>query len=188
MTGGASRSRLARLTTIGLWAALAVSGAWAEGVTPAPAAKPDSAPLFAAALIDLSGQPAQLAGYRGKPAVINFWARWCGPCKVEIPELVSLHKRKTGVEVLGLNVESNAATVRDFAYAYDINYPVFLTHEPGLALMQALGNQKMVLPFTVVLNRQGRIVSTHIGAMTREKLDAAAQLALKPGGEPSATP
>jgi thiol-disulfide isomerase/thioredoxin len=121
-----------------------------------------------------------LAGYRGKPVIVNFWARWCGPCKVEIPELVNLQKRKTGVEVLGLNVESNAATVRDFAYAYDVNYPVFLTQEPGLALMQALGNRKMVLPFTVVLNGQGSVVSTHIGAMTRDKLDAAVQLALKP--------
>lgn len=185
---GASRARSGALAATGLWFALSVSGAWAEGAAPAPAAKADSAPLFAAALIDLNGQPAQLAGYRGKPMVINFWARWCGPCKVEIPELVSLHKRKTGVEVLGLNVESNAATVRDFAYAYDINYPVFLTRETGLALMQALGNRKMVLPFTVVLNRQGSIVSTHIGAMTREKLDAAAQLALKPGGEPAVAP
>ena len=185
---GASRAWLERLAATGLWVALVAPVAWAEGVAPVQAVKPDSTPLFAAALIDLNGQPAQLAGSRGKPMVINFWARWCGPCKVEIPELISLHKRKTGVEVLGLNVESNAATVRDFAYAYDINYPVFLTREPGLALMQALGNQKMVLPFTVVLNRQGSIVSTHIGAMTREKLDAAAQLALKPGGEPSGAP
>jgi len=66
--------------------------------------------------------------------------------------------------------------------------PVFLTREPGLALMQALGNYKTVLPFTVVLNRQGVIVSSHVGAMTREKLDAAVQLALKPTVEPSAAP
>jgi thiol-disulfide isomerase/thioredoxin len=152
------------------------------------ATQPDSAPLFAAALIDLSGKPASLTSYQGKPVVVNFWARWCGPCKVEIPELVSLQKRKTGVEVLGLNVESNAATVRDFAYAYDINYPVFLTQEPGLALMQALGNRKMVLPFTVVLNRQGNIVSTHVGAMTRDKLDVAVQLALKPVRDSTTAP
>lgn len=154
--------------------------AQAEVGSTVAATQPDSAPLFAAALIDLSAKPASLAGYRGKPVIVNFWARWCGPCKVEIPELVNLQKRKTGVEVLGLNVESNAATVRDFAYAYDVNYPVFLTQEPGLALMQALGNRKMVLPFTVVLNGQGSVVSTHIGAMTRDKLDAAVQLALKP--------
>lgn len=170
------------LGTIGLVGLLAGPFTVAHG---APAASPaiatpvDSAALFAAALIDLDGQPTTLAKFRGKPLIVNFWARWCGPCKVEIPELVSLQKRNSGVEVLGLNLENTPATVRDFAYAYDVNYPVFLTREPGLALMRALGNQKTVLPFTVVLNRQGDIVSSHIGAMTREKLDAAVVAALK---------
>lgn len=158
-----------------LQAARAEGGGVADAVV-----QPDSSPLFAAALIDLNAKPASLSGYRGKAVVVNFWARWCGPCKVEIPELLALQKRKTGVEVVGLNVESNAATVRDFAYAYDVNYPVFLTQESGLALMQALGNRRMVLPFTVVLNRRGSIVSTHIGAMNRDTIDAAVQLALKP--------
>ena len=159
------------------------------GVHGAPVSAPvsatpvDSAVLFAAVLIDLDGQPTNLSKYRGKPLIVNFWARWCGPCKVEIPELVSLQKRNAGVEVVGLNLENNAATVRDFAYAYDINYPVFLTREPGLALMQALGNHKTVLPFTVVLNRHGAVVSSYFGAMTRDKLDAAVVAALKPVAE-----
>jgi thiol-disulfide isomerase/thioredoxin len=155
---------------------------------PATATPVDGAALFAAALIDLDGQPTTLSKYRGKPLIVNFWARWCGPCKVEIPELVSLQKRNSGVEVLGLNLENTPATVRDFAYAYDVNYPVFLTREPGLALMRALGNQKTVLPFTVVLNRHGDIVSSHIGAMSREKLDAAVAAALKPVPEPKSVP
>lgn len=152
----------------------------APASAPVPSTVVDSTALFAAALIDLDGQPTTLSKYRGKPLIVNFWARWCGPCKVEIPELVSLQKRNSGVEVLGLNLENNPATVRDFAFAYDVNYPVFLTREPGLALMRALGNQKTVLPFTVVLNRHGDIVSSHIGAMTRDKLDAAVVAALKP--------
>lgn len=168
-----------RMAVAGLCAALALPASGGEG-PPATAIKPNAAVLFTASLIDLSGKPNTLAAYRGKPLIVNFWARWCGPCKVEIPELVSLHKRATGVEIIGLNVESNAATVRDFAYAYDINYPVYLTREPGLALMQALGNPKSVLPYTVVLNGHGQMVSNHIGAMTRERLDAAVQLALKP--------
>ena len=158
------------------------------GTSATPPSAPDSAVLFAAALMDLDSQTVTLAAYRGKPLIVNFWARWCGPCKVEIPELVDLQKRNTGVEVLGLNLENNAPTVRDFAFAYDMNYPVFLTKEPGLALMRALGNSKSVLPFTVVINRHGSIVSTHVGAMTREKLDAAVQLALRPVPEPKQSP
>jgi thiol-disulfide isomerase/thioredoxin len=167
------------LHLVGVMAVLAGHMAFAASAA-APATAASSAMLFTAPLIDLDSQAATLAAYRGKPLIVNFWARWCGPCKVEIPELVSLQKRATGVEVLGLNLENNAPTVRDFAFAYDINYPVFLTKEPGLALMQALGNTKTVLPFTVVINRHGTIVSSHIGAMTREKLDAAVQLVLKP--------
>ncbi len=170
-----------------LLALLAGHGAFAA--SPAtPTLVTDSAALFAAPLIDLDSQAVTLSRYRGKPLIVNFWARWCGPCKVEIPELVSLQKRATGVQVLGLNLENNAATVRDFAFAYDINYPVFLTKEPGLALMQALGNTKTVLPFTVVINRHGTIVSSHVGAMTRENLDAAVQLALKPVAELRSSP
>ena len=139
-----------------------------------------SAPLFAAALVDLHRQPTNLAAYRGKPMVINFWARWCGPCKVEIPELISLKARNAGVEVLGLNIESNVESVRDFVSAYDINYPVLLAPESGLALMQALGNRKAVLPFTVVLNGKGVVVSSHLGVLTREKIDSIVELALRP--------
>lgn len=176
-----------RLRPVGLLGLLVCLTAFADGPA-APSDKSDksgSAPLFAATLFDFNNQPTSLVGHRGKPMILNFWARWCGPCRVEIPELVSLQKRNTGVEILGLNIESNSATVRDFAYAYDVNYPVFLTREPGLALMQAMGNLKTVLPFTVVLNRHGTVVSTHVGAMTREKLDAAVELALKPVAAPN---
>ena len=192
MTPGAIPCQLAKVGMLALLMGplAGVHGAPVAAPTTAPAtATPvDGAALFAAALIDLDGQPTTLSKYRGKPLIVNFWARWCGPCKVEIPELVSLQKRNSGVEVLGLNLENNAATVRDFAFAYDVNYPVFLTREPGLALMRALGNQKTVLPFTVVMNRHGDIVSSHIGAMSREKLDAAVAAALKPVPEPKSVP
>jgi hypothetical protein len=78
---------------------------------------------------------------------------------------------------MGLNIESQAEPVRDFARAYDINYPVLLTREAGLELMRALGNPKAGLPYTVVLNRDGAVVATRLGAATREQLDAAVQRA-----------
>ncbi len=135
--------------------------------------------LFSINFYDLDNKPVSLAGRQGQPMVVNFWARWCPPCRVEIPELVALHARNTGVEVIGINIESDPAPVRDFAYAYDINYPIFLSRSAGLDLMRALGNSKAGLPFTVVLNRHGHIVARHTGAVTKAQLDAAVALALR---------
>jgi thiol-disulfide isomerase/thioredoxin len=135
--------------------------------------------LFSINLYDLDNRLASLADRHGQPMVVNFWARWCPPCRVEIPELVALQSRKTGVAVIGLNIETDPAPVRDFAYAYDINYPVLLTRTAGLDLMRALGNSKAGLPFTVVLNRQGDIVASHTGVVTKAQLDAAVALALR---------
>lgn len=144
------------------------------------AAEASSAPLFAATFFDLQGRSVTLADQQGKPLIVNFWARWCAPCRVEIPELVELQSRYKGRDlgVIGINLESEAAAVGDFSKAYDINYPVMLTGDKGIALMQALGNKKAGLPFTIVLNARGEIVKTKLGAMTRSDLDAAVKAAL----------
>ena len=135
--------------------------------------------LFAATLFDLDNKEVLLASQRGRPMILNFWARWCPPCRVEIPELVALKLRKTGVEVIGINIENDPAPVRDFGRAYDINYPVLLTRAAGIDLMRSLGNSQAGLPFTVVLNKQGVVVARRMGAMTRAQLDAAVELALQ---------
>lgn len=135
--------------------------------------------LFAATLYDLDNRPVQFLSHRGRPMVVNFWARWCAPCRVEIPELVALQQRKTGVDVIGINIESAPEPVRDFARAYDVNYPVYLTRQSGIDLMRSLNNDKAGLPFTVVINRQGVVVASRIGAMTREQLDISVERALR---------
>lgn len=139
----------------------------------------DPAALFAATLYDLKNQPVKFAAYRGKPMIINFWARWCPPCRVEIPELVALQQRQTGVDIIGINLESEPAPVADFGRAYDINYPVLLTREAGIPLLRALGNAKAGLPFTLVLNRHGQVVASRMGVMTRKQLEEAVARALR---------
>jgi thiol-disulfide isomerase/thioredoxin len=142
-----------------------------------PEGRLNAAPLFAAALWDLDNRPARVSA--GQPLIVNFWARWCGPCRVEIPELVAHTERKTGVGVIGINIETDPAPVRDFARAYDVNYPVVLTRERGLDLMRALGNSKAGLPFTVVLDRRGAVVASRLGLLSREHIEAATQRALR---------
>ncbi len=141
----------------------------------------DSAPLFAATLTGLDDQPVALAQWRGKPLIVNFWARWCGPCRTEIPELIKLRKQYQGkgLEVVGIGIEDKTEPARDFAKAYEMDYPVVLGKDKGLDLMRTLGNAKMGLPFTVAIDRQGKVVVVKLGGIKGEELVAAAEAALK---------
>jgi peroxiredoxin len=152
------------------------------GQTLAQADMPASEPLFAATLRDLDDKPAALANWRGKPLVVNFWARWCGPCRVEIPELNKARAKykARGAEVLGIGLEDKPEAVREFAKAYEMDYPVLLAKEQGIPLMQALGNTKAGLPFTLAIDRHGKVVYKKLGGMSGADVDAAFAAALKP--------
>lgn len=141
----------------------------------------DSEPLFAASLHDIDNRPVALADFRGQPLIVNFWARWCAPCRVEIPELIKTQEKygKRGLTVIGIGLEDKAESVRDFMKAYEMSYTVLLARTGGIELMQALGNSRAGLPFTVAIDRRGEIVAMKLGAMNRSELDAAAEAALK---------
>ncbi|MBL8405061.1 MAG: TlpA family protein disulfide reductase [Dechloromonas sp.] len=134
---------------------------------------PSSAPLFAATLADLDDKPVALERYKGKPLVVNFWARWCGPCRAEIPELIKFRNAHKGkIEVLGIGIEDKAEPAKEFAKAYDMDYPVFVAKEQGIPLMQTLGNTKAGLPYTLFIDRNGQVISKKMGTIKKPDLDA----------------
>lgn len=137
--------------------------------------------MFAATLTGLDGQPVALAQYQGKPLIVNFWARWCQPCRTEIPEFVKLHRdyQARGLEVLGIALEGKVEPVRDFAKSYRMDYPVVLAQTNGHALMRSLGNHRMGLPFTAAIDRTGKLVSVRLGAMQGKELASFAETALR---------
>ena len=147
---------------------LLAAPAWAQ--TPA-------APLFAATLHDADDRPFAFEQLRGKPLIVNFWARWCGPCRAEIPELSTAHDKYAGkgLVVIGIALDDKVEAVRDFAKAYEMRYTGLLAKEGGIALMQALGNARAVVPFTLVIDRKGNVVGSKLGAMNRVEIEAAAR-------------
>lgn len=142
-------------------ASIAVSG---------PAA---SAALYSAVLTATDGERVSLDRLRGEALIVNFWARWCEPCRREIPELVRAQQRHPQVRIVGIALEHDGAAVREFAQAYEINYTVLLAGEQGVPLLAALGNDAAGLPFTLAIRRDGSVARRFLGVMKPADVDAA---------------
>ncbi|MBF6570886.1 MAG: TlpA family protein disulfide reductase [Candidatus Binataceae bacterium] len=125
-----------------------------------------SAALQAAEFTDLKGRTRRLAEWKGKVVLCNFWATWCSPCREEIPMLVALSREMASkeVQVVGIALDSTPK-VGEFARDYKVSYPLLLAGPDGIDLMRAVGNQVGGLPYTVFLDRQGRIVNRKLGAL-----------------------
>ena len=112
-----------------------------------------------------SGGPIKLGDYSGKVLLVNLWATWCGPCRMETPELVKLHKefQSRGVEVIGLSTEdpvASAESVSDFIREYKVDYQIgWATREVAQTLMQG----RSAIPQSFVIARDGRILRRFVG-------------------------
>ena len=115
------------------------------------------APDFA--LYDLNGNEVRLSDFRGKPVVLNFWATWCGPCRVEIPHVNALYDKykEQGLVIIGVNAEPDHATVRSFAEQH-ISYTVALD---GGSQFQQYGVRG--IPATYYIDREGIVRSRDVG-------------------------
>lgn len=120
---------------------------------------------------DLSGQPGSLERWQGRVLVVNFWASWCAPCREEIPGLVSIHRQYAakGLQIVGIAVDS-ADKARELAVALEIDYPVLVAGIESIDLTRRLGNRASALPFTLVLDRSGKVVATHLGIISEAAL------------------
>ena len=138
----------------------------------APAA-PAVGALWRLGFPDVAGHEQPLSQWRGQVLVLNFWASWCGPCREEIPDFVALRAqyRPRGAEFVGIAVD-NPANVARFLRAVPVNYPILVGEGAAHSLARQLGNPSGALPYTIVLDRDGNIVLTHLGRLPRARLEA----------------
>jgi peroxiredoxin len=122
-------------------------------------------------LKDVDDKDVKLSDYAGKVVLLDFWATWCGPCKVEIPGFIELQNTygKDGFQVLGVSVDDRPEQLRPYVAEMKMNYPV----------LQGLGHDDMMdsfgpllgIPTTMIISRDGKICSSHAGLTSKETFE-----------------
>lgn len=129
-----------------------------------PAAKRNSAPGFT--LKDSTGKAFNLSDYKGKVVLLNFWATWCGPCKLEIPWFVEFEKnyRDKGFAVLGISMDEEGwEVVKPYVERAKVNYRMAIGND---AMAQHYGGVES-LPTSFLIDRDGKIAAVHIGLVSK---------------------
>ena len=128
---------------------------------------------IAFALPDLQGEIHKESEWLGKKVVIlNFWATWCPPCIREIPDFIKLQEKygKRGLQFIGIAIDNQKA-VKSFVKKMGMNYPILLGDQEGVDLSISLGNDMAGLPFTVIIDRNGKIVARQVGQIYEQEVE-----------------
>ena len=146
--------------------AFAITYSWepSSSASIKPPKERKAAPDFA--LPDASGATVRLSAYKGKVVLLNFWATWCGPCKVEIPWFVEFEKmyQDRGLAVVGVSMDEDGwQAVKPYVAKNNIRYRILLGDEPVAKLYDGLES----LPVTVLIDRKGNIAAQHLGLIGR---------------------
>jgi peroxiredoxin len=136
-----------------------------------PAPGPSAEAFFDQTFKDLDGQPETMARWRGSLVVVNFWATWCAPCVEEMPDLQRVHDEYAGrgVTVVGLGID-NPSALKRFRDEHMLSLPLYAAGATGSELGRMLGNVSGALPYTVLLDRDGRIVQARLGQIRPAEL------------------
>lgn len=138
----------------------------AEGEASAANARPGQpAPNFRLTLA--SGESLSLESLRGRPVIINHWATWCGPCRLEMPEIVRAAAAHDDLVVVAANLMETQETMAPFVEQYNMQFPV--TVDPDGILSQLYGVRG--LPMTIFIDREGMVSAVWAGILTPDKLD-----------------
>ena len=152
-----------------IWSAVHFSRRGPQGAAAIPGGSlvGKSAPDFQ--LTTLDGKQVSLSDYRGKAVMLNFWATWCGPCRIEMPWFVDLQKKyePQGFEILGVAMDdSGEKAIRDFTQQIGTNYTILLGKD---AVGDAYGVEGM--PTTFFIGRDGKVMDQTLGLASKKELE-----------------
>ena len=148
---------------------------------PAPPTPGSVAPDFT--LTDMDGKAVQLSSFRGKAVLVNFWATWCEPCKIEMPWFVDLQKKygPQGLQILGVAMDdADDKTISGFARKMGVNYPVLKGTEKVADIYGGLDS----LPATFFVDRSGKVVQEAVGLISESVIEDAIKESLEQSKEP----
>ena len=122
-------------------------------------------------LKDLSNQDVKLSAFKGKVILLDFWATWCGPCKIEIPWFVEFQNKygKNGLQVVGVSVDDTLDKLQPYVAKAKMNYIVLqgLDHDD---LQDAFGPM-FGIPITAVISRDGKVCAKHVGLSSKDAFE-----------------
>jgi thiol-disulfide isomerase/thioredoxin len=147
--------------------ASAFAGAQAGGACPANA----KAANLNFTLKDINNKEVKLAAFKGKVILLDFWATWCGPCKIEIPWFIEFQNKyaKDGLQVVGISVDDTLDKLKPYVSNAKMNYVVLqgLDHDE---VQDAFGPM-LGIPVTAVISRDGRICAKHVGLSSKDAFE-----------------
>lgn len=150
------------------------ANAWRIGALGPAAEEGDVvAAILGSTLNTLDGAPQNLAAWRGRILVINYWATWCAPCREEIPLFVLLQREYAAknVQFIGISIDQ-PDKVRAFAKEFKVDYPLLIAGLDAVELSRKAGNKAGVLPYTLVLDRSGKIAGSLVGGISEARMRA----------------
>jgi peroxiredoxin len=122
-------------------------------------------------LKDMHGQDVPLSRYKGKVLLIDFWATWCEPCKVEIPAFVDFQEKygKAGLQMVGISIDDTPAQLEPYVQSMKMNYPVLVGKDRD-DVQDAFG-PLVGIPVTVVISRDGKVCASHAGLTGKDSFE-----------------